>query len=77
MCWTYINTTNNYYNFICFFYEKIVDPIWITTFGFCSILFVFSFLDDLKSIDSKIRLDFNFSVLFHFIYSKRDSIIRF
>ena len=24
----------------------------------------FSFLDDLKSIDSKIRLDFNFSVLF-------------
>ena len=43
-----------------FFYEKIVNPIWITTFGFCSILFILSFLDDLKSIDSKIRLGFQF-----------------
>mgnify|MGYP007000211330 len=45
---------------LVFFLEKIYNTTWLIIFGFCLILCALSFLDDLKSINSKIRLVFQF-----------------
>ncbi len=45
---------------LVFFLERIYNTSWLIIFGFCIILFALSFLDDLKSINSKIRLAFQF-----------------
>jgi UDP-N-acetylmuramyl pentapeptide phosphotransferase/UDP-N-acetylglucosamine-1-phosphate transferase len=41
---------------LVFFLEKILFPEWLTIFGFCIILTIVSFIDDLKNLNSKTRL---------------------
>lgn len=49
---------------LVFFLEKILNYHWFIIFGFCLILTLLSFLDDLKNISSKIRLTFQIFCVF-------------
>ncbi len=43
---------------LVFFLEDILNDYWLSVFGFCMILTILSLLDDLKNINSGIRLTF-------------------
>ena len=58
---------------LVFFLEKTLNNSWLVIFGFTLILTIISFLDDLKSISSRVRLIFQiFCVLSSLLLFKDD-----
>ncbi len=59
---------------LVFFLEKIISSQWLIIFGFTLILTIVSFLDDLKNINSKIRLAFQFFCVFSSLLLFKDDL---
>ncbi|MEE2695250.1 MAG: hypothetical protein VX976_02710, partial [Pseudomonadota bacterium] len=58
---------------LVFFLEKIFYNEWLTIFGFCIILTIVSFIDDIKNLNSTIRLSIqSFCVLSSLILFTED-----
>ena len=62
---------------VVFFLEGILDSNWKIIFGFCFLLSILSFLDDIKNISAKVRLAFQIFCVFSSLYLFKDNLNMF
>ena len=59
---------------LVFFLESILQYYWVSIFGFCMILTILSLLDDLKNINSGVRLTFQMFCVLSSLFLFKDQL---
>ncbi len=62
---------------IVFFLEGIFEYHWLIIFGFCTILTILSFIDDIKNINAGVRLTFQVFCVLSSIFLFKDQLYLF